>query len=97
MRVTVYSKSNCPQCVQTYHYLDVLGIEYSTVDLDSSPAERSRLIAAGHRAAPVVECEVGTWSGYQPERIRGLAAPEVKRNVRRRRGREGWAPEGRRT
>lgn len=74
MHVTVYAKANCPQCVQTKRELDHLGIAYAVVDLERDAAQRSRLIAAGYRMAPVVESDAGAWSGYQPERIRGLAA-----------------------
>lgn len=73
MNVTVYAKPGCPQCVQTRHEMDRFGIPYATVDLATNPTQRARLIQAGWRAAPVVETDLDAWSGYQPERIRGLA------------------------
>ncbi|HET8765123.1 MAG TPA: glutaredoxin family protein [Rhodanobacter sp.] len=77
MHVTVYAKANCPQCTQTRREMDSLGIAYAVVDLERDSAQRSRLIAAGYRTAPVVESDAGAWSGYQPERIRGLIAAAV--------------------
>lgn len=73
MTVTVYSKADCPQCDRTRHDLDALGITYHTIDLGHDREQLQRLIAAGHRSAPVVETESGSWSGYHPARIRALA------------------------
>ncbi|KAB0622451.1 glutaredoxin family protein [Castellaniella defragrans] len=74
MAITVYSKPNCPQCELTKRDMDILGIEYETVDLTQRQDELERLIGLGHRGAPVVETEHGSWSGYDQEKIKGLVS-----------------------
>lgn len=73
MNVTVYSKPDCPQCELTKRDLDTLGIAYETIDLGSNREQLNRLVASGYRNAPVVETDAGAWSGYDRDRIRGLA------------------------
>uniref|UniRef100_UPI003341D096 glutaredoxin family protein n=1 Tax=Castellaniella defragrans TaxID=75697 RepID=UPI003341D096 len=74
MSVTVYSKPNCPQCDLTKRDMDILGIEYETVDLTQRQDQLERLIGLGHRSAPVVETSSETWSGYNQEKIKGLVS-----------------------
>lgn len=74
MLVTVYSKPNCPQCEYTKRDMDILGIRYQTVDLTNDKAQLQRLLQAGYRSAPIVETELGAWSGYNQEKIRSLVA-----------------------
>ncbi|MHA3903657.1 glutaredoxin family protein [Castellaniella sp. WN] len=74
MAITVYSKPNCPQCELTKRDMDILGIEYETVDLTQRQDQLERLIDLGHRSAPVVETDRGTWSGYDQEKIKGLVS-----------------------
>ena len=74
MLVTVYSKPNCPQCEYTKRDMDILGIRYQTVDLTNDKSQLQRLLQAGYRSAPIVETELGAWSGYNQEKIRSLVA-----------------------
>ena len=74
MPVTLYSKPNCPQCDLTKRDMDILGIEYETVDLTERQDQLERLISLGHRSAPVVETDRETWSGYDQEKIKGLVS-----------------------
>ncbi|MBP7229984.1 MAG: glutaredoxin family protein [Moraxellaceae bacterium] len=74
MLVTVYSKPNCPQCEYTKRDMDILGIRYQTIDLTNDKAQLQRLVQAGYRSAPIVETELGAWSGYNQEKIRSLVA-----------------------
>jgi len=74
MAITVYSKPNCPQCELTKRDMDILGIEYETVDLTQHQDQLERLIGLGHRNAPVVETDHGTWSGYDQDKIKGLVS-----------------------
>lgn len=74
MKVTVYSKPNCPQCEFTKRDMEILGIEYTTVDLSHNQDELRRLVGLGFRSAPIVETEHGSWAGYNQERIKGLMA-----------------------
>lgn len=72
MKVTLYTKPNCPQCDLTKRDMDILGIEYETVDLTRHQDQIDRLIGMGHRSAPVIEAEGVTWSGYDQDKIKSL-------------------------
>lgn len=73
MKITVYTKPNCQQCKATYRALTKAGLEYNTVDVTVDPAGRERVEALGYQQLPVVEVAgEGHWSGYRPERVKGL-------------------------
>lgn len=72
MPVIVYSKPNCPQCDLTKRDMDILGIEYSTIDITQQQDQLERLISLGHRTAPVVETDQEIWSGYKQDKIKHL-------------------------
>jgi len=65
----VYTKPNCVQCDATKRWLDNHGIEYSTVDIEQNQEAFDRIVALGFRAAPVVESEAGSWSGFNPDKL----------------------------
>lgn len=71
-KVTVYSKERCVQCAATERALGKYGVKYEVVMLEDNPAELERLASEGYTAAPVVETENGTWSGYRPDRIKNI-------------------------
>lgn len=52
--ITVYSKNNCPYCVQAKNLLQLKGIEYQEVKIDETPAAREFMMAAGHRTVPQI-------------------------------------------
>lgn len=72
MPVTVYSKPDCPQCEHTKRDMDILGITYQSIDLSNDQTQLQRLVQAGYRTAPIVETDLGAWSGYNREKIRDL-------------------------
>jgi glutaredoxin-like protein NrdH len=74
MPVTVYSKPNCPQCELTKRDMDILGIEYESVDITQHQEQLQRLTALGYRSAPVVETDHGIWSGYDQDKIKSLVS-----------------------
>lgn len=73
MAVTVYTKPNCVQCDATKRTMDKLGIKYSTVDITEDKAAYDMIISKGFQAAPVVITEDDAWSGFNPDKIGGLA------------------------
>lgn len=77
MAITVYSKPACVQCTATKKALDRAGLEYEVVDISVDADAREYVMALGHLQAPVVVAEDDHWSGFRPERIRGLAAAQV--------------------
>ncbi|MBE7194498.1 MAG: glutaredoxin-like protein NrdH [Gordonia polyisoprenivorans] len=71
--IVVYSKPACVQCTATYKALDKHGIAYTTIDITENPDAREYVLALGYLAAPVVVTGDTHWSGYRPNRIRGLS------------------------
>lgn len=54
MKVVVYSKANCPQCVKVKNELMLRAVEFEEVRVDLDPQARQMLIDNGHRSAPVI-------------------------------------------
>lgn len=52
--ITVYSKNNCPYCVQAKNLLQLKGIEYEEVKIDETPEAREFVLAEGHRTVPQI-------------------------------------------
>ena len=71
--VTVYSKPACVQCTATYRALDKKGITYQSVDITVDAEAYERLLALGHKSAPVVESPIGDWAGFRTDKIDELA------------------------
>ncbi|AOX05109.1 NrdH-redoxin [Corynebacterium sp. NML98-0116] len=74
MSITVYTKPACMQCKATTKALEKAGLEYDLVDISVDDEARDYVLALGYLQAPVVEVNGEHWSGFRPERIRGLAA-----------------------
>lgn len=72
--ITVYKLPSCHQCDRTTELLDILGIEYTAIDLsENSEAREYVRDYLGYSQAPVIETEDDSWSGFKPDRIRELA------------------------
>lgn len=71
--VTVWTKPNCVQCMQTLRVMDQEGIKYQTRRLDKSVKAVERFKEMGLMSAPVVETDTKRWSGFRVEKIRSLA------------------------
>lgn len=71
--VTVWTKPNCVQCMQTLKVMDAEGIQYRTRRLDKSPKAVARFLEMGLMAAPIVETDTKRWSGFRVQKIRSLA------------------------
>ncbi|MEJ4112082.1 glutaredoxin-like protein NrdH [Corynebacterium kroppenstedtii] len=74
MAVTVYTKPACVQCTATKKALDRAGVDYETVDISMDADARDYVMALGHLQAPVVVAQDEHWSGFRPDRIKGLVA-----------------------
>jgi glutaredoxin-like protein NrdH len=73
MAITLYTKPACVQCNATQKALDRAGLDYTMVDVSVDDEAREYVLALGYLQAPVVEVDGEHWSGFRPERIRGLA------------------------
>ena len=52
--ITVYSKNNCPFCVQAKNLLTLKGIEYQEINIEQDPAARAFVLEQGHRTVPQI-------------------------------------------
>ena len=74
MSITVYTKPACVQCTATKKALDRAGLDYDLVDISLDSDARDYVMALGYLQAPVVVVDEEHWSGFRPDRIRGLLA-----------------------
>ena len=74
MSITVYTKPACVQCTATKKALDRAGVDYELVDISLDNDARDYVMALGYLQAPVVVVDEEHWSGFRPDRIRGLVA-----------------------
>ena len=80
MTITVYTKPGCQPCRATKRWLDKRGIEYSTVDVTTSPADLAAIKELGYEGVPVTVVSSGDpetdlhWHGFQPDNLRKYAA-----------------------
>lgn len=83
MIVRVYEKDNCVQCTMTKNLLDALNVEYVVEDI-TEPMNLAAVKELGFLAAPVVAAGLSAddmWSGFQPARIKELAARIEQENI----------------
>lgn len=71
--ITVYTKPSCVQCEATKRMMDKLKIKYSTVDITVDAEAFEMIISKGFKSAPVVIAGNDSWSGFNPDKISGLA------------------------
>jgi glutaredoxin 3 len=50
----VYSKDNCPFCLQAKAFLEKKGIDFEEVRVDQNPQAREFIVNAGHRTVPQI-------------------------------------------
>lgn len=72
MSITVYSKPACVQCVATKKALDRAGLAYELVDISLDQEAYDYVLSLGYLQVPVVEVGGEHWSGFRPDRIKGL-------------------------
>ena len=74
MSIILYTKPACVQCNATKKALDRAGLEYDMVDISMDDEARDYVMALGYVQAPVVEANGEHWSGFRPDRIKGLSS-----------------------
>jgi glutaredoxin 3 len=52
--ITVYSKNNCPFCVQAKSLLQLKGVAFEEVKIDESSEAREFVLGEGHRTVPQI-------------------------------------------
>lgn len=73
MKVTVWTKSSCPQCEQTKKQMDKLGIRYEEQSLEDNPLILEGFKQQGLMAAPIVTTDNKAWSGFRLDKIQSLS------------------------
>lgn len=69
--VLVMTKPSCPQCTATKRWLDKNGIPYCEEGLTDESLKLA--IGEGIASAPVVVAPgLGSWGGFQPNRLKDL-------------------------
>jgi glutaredoxin 3 len=65
--ITVYSKSNCPFCVQAKNLLKLKGIDFQEVKIDEDASAKDFVLSEGHRTVPQIykDGRVLVEGGYQ--------------------------------
>lgn len=73
--ITVYGSPQCVQCTATTKSMERHGISFSYVDVSTDLEARSFVTdKLGYSQVPVVVVGDKHWAGFQPDRIKGLAA-----------------------
>lgn len=72
MKITVYTKPNCPQCSRTKAMLKSKGFSYEEVDVTTNEEIVEYLLSKGFRSLPVVETDKEMWSGFRYDKIKEL-------------------------
>jgi glutaredoxin 3 len=52
--ITVYSKNNCPYCVQAKNLLTSKGVTFQEVKIDEDASAKEFIVAEGHRTVPQI-------------------------------------------
>lgn len=72
MKVTIYSKTVCPNCTATKKFLTKRGVEFEEINMDSNPQAYEYVMELGFAQAPVVVAGDKMWSGLRPDLMREL-------------------------
>lgn len=74
MKVTVWTKPQCPQCDMTKKVMARHGIIYEEMVLEEHPLVVDTFKAQGFLGAPIVTTDTKIWSGFRIDKIKSLAS-----------------------
>ena len=83
MTITVYTSPNCQQCTATKRWLDKRGINFTTIDVSTSPDDLAAIKSLGYKAAPVTIVSTGDpemelhWQGFDVNNLRKYTTREM--------------------
>ena len=65
--LTVYSKNNCPFCVQAKNLLKLKNIAFEEINIEDNPDARTFIVNEGHRTVPQIykNGQLFVQGGYQ--------------------------------
>ncbi len=70
--VKVYTKTQCPSCLQTKRFLDAMGVEYEVRNIEEDDSNFQEVLDLGYQQVPVVVTGGqwnDSWSGHQPAKL----------------------------
>lgn len=73
MTITVWTTTNCVQCMMTKKELTKRGIHYEEKSLEENPLALEGFKQQGFTSAPIVQTDTKTWSGFRIDKIKSLA------------------------
>ncbi|MGZ4659828.1 MAG: glutaredoxin domain-containing protein [Arthrobacter sp.] len=75
MKVTVWTKSDCSQCVMTKKLMARKGIDFEEADLESDAEQLAKFKEEGLLQAPIIVLgrDGRRWSGFRPDLIEELS------------------------
>jgi glutaredoxin-like protein NrdH len=68
----IYTSPDCQACHMTKYLFEQQGTSYREIDVSIDKKAYETLQAAGHKSLPVVVTSNGVWTGFRPEKIRGI-------------------------
>lgn len=77
MKVILFTKPACPQCVMTKRALGEANIEIEEIDVTQDQTALSTIQEKSFRSVPVVRAGDQWWSGFRPDLIRQFIAAPV--------------------
>lgn len=72
--VTLYTQANCQPCKATKRKLENLGVSYTEKRVDLDETAMQEALATGFQQTPIVVTDSDKWSGFNPARLKALAA-----------------------
>lgn len=72
--VIVWTKPSCVQCTATKKDLERKGVAFREVDITDHPEAIDALRDANRLAMPAVQFRDEMWGGFQPDKIKEVAA-----------------------
>jgi glutaredoxin-like protein NrdH len=75
LKITVWTKTDCSQCVMTKKLMTRKGMDFVEADLEANPEQLQKFKEAGHMQAPIVVLgnDGRTWTGFRPDLIEELS------------------------
>ncbi|MBD3689804.1 glutaredoxin-like protein NrdH [Nanchangia anserum] len=73
MSITLYSKPRCVQCDATKRAFAKQGIVFTEIDMTVDAQALDYVKSLGFTQAPVVVADGDSWSGFRPDKIKGVA------------------------
>ena len=69
---TVYGRPGCVQCRFTVKELERLHVPYNYIDIEANEVANEQVKNMGFTSLPVVVTNSARWSGFSPDKLRGI-------------------------